>query len=72
MVSGLTRNQMPRKGLRVRIPCPPLPYARIALVADAGLPAEPGILPGGVMRCLAPVADAGFAAEPGIVPAGGA
>jgi hypothetical protein len=24
MVSGLTRNQMPRKGLRVRIPCPPL------------------------------------------------
>ena len=24
MASGLTRNQMPRKGLRVRIPCPPL------------------------------------------------
>ncbi len=23
MVSGLTRNQMPRKGLWVRIPCPP-------------------------------------------------
>ena len=24
MASGLTRNQVPRKGLRVRIPCPPL------------------------------------------------
>ncbi len=24
MVSGLTRNQVPRKGLRVRLPCPPL------------------------------------------------
>ncbi len=24
MASGLTRNQVPRKGLRVRVPCPPL------------------------------------------------
>ena len=24
MVSSLTRNQVPRKGLRVRLPCPPL------------------------------------------------
>ena len=24
MASSLTRNQVPRKGLRVRVPCPPL------------------------------------------------
>jgi hypothetical protein len=29
MVSGLTRNQVPRKGLRVRIPCPPLELGQI-------------------------------------------
>ena len=31
MVSGLIRNQMPRKGLRVRIPCPPLSTFRFPL-----------------------------------------
>ena len=27
LASSLTRNQVPRKGLGVRVPCPPLPLA---------------------------------------------
>jgi hypothetical protein len=28
MASSLIRNQVPRKGLRVRVPCPPLVFVR--------------------------------------------
>jgi hypothetical protein len=31
LASGLTRNQVPRKGLWVRIPCPPLSWEAVAL-----------------------------------------
>ena len=71
MASGLTRNQMPGNRLRVRIPCPPLLHARIAILADAGLPAEPGIVPGSGKGRTAPLADAGLPASPGIVPGSG-
>ena len=31
LASGLTRNQVPRKGLWVRIPCPPLNHEAVIL-----------------------------------------
>lgn len=46
MASGHTGNVVPRKGLRVRLPCPPL-HAGTAILAGAGWAVEPAIRAGG-------------------------